>query len=177
LKGYNIYVKRKEQDLRELFEKLQEKSNNTTIKDEKIIKLEKTIIGINSERVELEHQKQKLTENVRSLKAQAAIDIQEREFLNNQLMDNKRQNRLLKLAIAKLQEELEHRPALKKKNKDEEEEEQREQSTFITEQKQINSLKKQFTKREKFLVAVQKELPKGVDLLDLEASHIEGTTA
>ena len=69
LKSYNIYVKRKEKDLRELFDKLQEKSNNTTIKDEKIIKLEKTIIAINSQRVELEQDKQKLTETVKSLKA------------------------------------------------------------------------------------------------------------
>lgn len=83
LKGYNIYVKRKEKDLRELFDKLQEKSNNTTIKDEKIIKLEKTIIAINSQRVELEQEKQKLTENVKSLKAQAVINQQERDFLNN----------------------------------------------------------------------------------------------
>jgi hypothetical protein len=43
--------------LRELFDKLQEKSNNTTIKDEKIIKLEKTIIAINAQRVDLEQEK------------------------------------------------------------------------------------------------------------------------
>jgi len=69
LKGYNIFVKRKEKDLRELFDKLQEKSNNTTIKDEKIIKLENTIIAINAQRVELEQEKQSLAENVKSLRA------------------------------------------------------------------------------------------------------------
>lgn len=43
LKGYNIYVKRKEKELRELIEKLNEKNSNNTLKDEKIINLEKTI--------------------------------------------------------------------------------------------------------------------------------------
>ena len=43
LKGYNIYVKRKEKELRELIEKLNEKNSNNTLKDEKINNLEKTI--------------------------------------------------------------------------------------------------------------------------------------
>jgi hypothetical protein len=43
LKGYNIYVKRKESELRKLIEKLNEKNSNNTLKDEKINNLEKTI--------------------------------------------------------------------------------------------------------------------------------------
>ena len=46
LKGYNIYVKQKEKDLRELIEKLNEKNSNNTLKDEKISKLETTIGAI-----------------------------------------------------------------------------------------------------------------------------------
>jgi len=46
LKGYNIYVKQKEKDLRELIEKLNEKNSNNTLKDEKISKLESTISAI-----------------------------------------------------------------------------------------------------------------------------------
>ena len=46
LKGYNIYVKQKEKDLRELIEKLNEKNSNNTLKDEKISKLETTISAI-----------------------------------------------------------------------------------------------------------------------------------
>ena len=46
LKGYNIYVKRKEKELRELIEKLNEKNSNNTLKDEKINNLEKTIHAI-----------------------------------------------------------------------------------------------------------------------------------
>lgn len=43
LKSYNIYVKRKEKDLRDLIEKLNLKNSNNTLKDDKIITLEKTI--------------------------------------------------------------------------------------------------------------------------------------
>ena len=46
LKGYNIYVKQKEKDLRELIEKLNAKNSNNTLKDEKIQKLETTISAI-----------------------------------------------------------------------------------------------------------------------------------
>ena len=43
LKSYNIYVKRKEKDLRDLIEKLNLKNSNNTLKDEKIVTLERTI--------------------------------------------------------------------------------------------------------------------------------------
>lgn len=46
LKGYNLYVKRKEKELRELIERLNEKNSNNTLKDEKIINLERTIFLI-----------------------------------------------------------------------------------------------------------------------------------
>jgi len=46
LKGYNIYVKRKEKELRELIEKMNEKNSNSTVKDEKILSLEKAIYTI-----------------------------------------------------------------------------------------------------------------------------------
>lgn len=43
LKGYNIYVKRKERELRELIDKLNDKNSNNDRKDQKIQNLEKTI--------------------------------------------------------------------------------------------------------------------------------------
>jgi hypothetical protein len=42
-RSYNIYVKRKEKELRLLIDKLNEKNSNNTLKDEKINNLEKTI--------------------------------------------------------------------------------------------------------------------------------------
>ena len=46
MKGYNIYVKRKERELRDLIVKMNEKNSNSTIKDEKILLLEATIARI-----------------------------------------------------------------------------------------------------------------------------------
>ena len=43
LKGYNIYIKTKETELRTLIEKLNEKNSNSNNKDKKIASLEQTI--------------------------------------------------------------------------------------------------------------------------------------
>lgn len=40
LKGYNIYVKRKEKELRDLIQKLSDKNQNITYKDDKLSTLE-----------------------------------------------------------------------------------------------------------------------------------------
>ena len=49
LKGYSIYVKQKEKELKELINKLNEKNSNNTIKDEMIHNLKQTIGKLNTE--------------------------------------------------------------------------------------------------------------------------------
>jgi hypothetical protein len=109
LKGYNIYVKQKEKDLRELIEKLNEKNSNNTLKDEKISKLENTIAAIREDQIRQEKDKEKLHESVKYWKTKAQGYEQEKNFLQQQIMDAKRQNKLLKLAIGRLQNELEEK--------------------------------------------------------------------
>lgn len=109
LKGYNIYVKQKEKDLRELIEKLNEKNSNNTLKDEKISKLENTISAIREDQIRQERDKEKLNENVRYWKTKAQGQEQENKFLQQQIMDAQRQNKLLKLAIGRLQNELDEK--------------------------------------------------------------------
>jgi hypothetical protein len=46
LKGYNIYVKRKEKELRELITKLTERNNKSTVKDDKLQQLEQSVIDL-----------------------------------------------------------------------------------------------------------------------------------
>ena len=58
LKGYAIYVKEKEKELRELIFKLHEKNSNSTLKDEIIFNLKQTIKRINEEQIKMEQQKQ-----------------------------------------------------------------------------------------------------------------------
>jgi|JI9StandDraft_1071089.scaffolds.fasta_scaffold407151_2 hypothetical protein len=85
-------------------------------------------------------------------------------------MDTKRQNKLLKLAIGKLQEELEERPG--KPTSDDEEENT---NTFLTEGK--IGARTEEKRKEKLLEAMKKEMPEYSEFLAAEASHIEGTTA
>lgn len=110
LKGYNIYVKQKEKDLRELIEKLNAKNSNNTLKDEKIQKLETTISAIRQDQIKQEREKEKLNETIRFWKTKAQGYEQEKNFLQQQIMDAKKQNKLLKLAIGRLQNELEEAP-------------------------------------------------------------------
>ena len=65
LKGYNIYVKRKEKDLRELIEKLNEKNSNNTLKDEKINNLEKTIQNIRDDQIRMEREKDEMGKKIK----------------------------------------------------------------------------------------------------------------
>lgn len=57
LKSYNIYVKRKEKDLRDLIEKLNTQNNSNSHKDEKIITLEKTIAIYRDDQIKMEREK------------------------------------------------------------------------------------------------------------------------
>lgn len=71
LKGYDIYVKRKEKELRELIDKLNEKNSNNSLKDEKINNLERTIIAIRDEQIKMEKEKAEVTEKMKYWKAKA----------------------------------------------------------------------------------------------------------
>lgn len=71
LKGYNIYVKRKEKELRELIEKLNEKNSNNTLKDEKINNLERTIHAIREDQIKQEKEKEQQAEKIKYWKTKA----------------------------------------------------------------------------------------------------------
>ena len=65
LKSYNIYVKRKEKELRELIDKLNEKNSNNTQKDEKINNLEKTIKSIRDDQIRMEKDKDEQAKKIK----------------------------------------------------------------------------------------------------------------
>lgn len=81
LKGYNLYVKRKEKELRELIMRLEEKNSNNNLKDEKIINLEKTIRSIRDDQIRQEKEKDELTKEIRKWKNRSNNMEQERDFL------------------------------------------------------------------------------------------------
>ena len=60
LKSYNIFVKRKEHELKELIAKLNEKNSDNTVKDKKINDLEKTVVSIRDDQIKMEKEKGEL---------------------------------------------------------------------------------------------------------------------
>ena len=71
LKGYSIYVKQKEKELRELIHKLNEKNSNNTLKDEIIFNMKQTIKKINDEQIKMENVKQEQNERIKYWQARA----------------------------------------------------------------------------------------------------------
>lgn len=106
MKCYNIYVKRKEKELSDLISKLNEKNSNNTLKDEKIINLEKTISSIREDQQRSEKEKEEMTKKIKKWQTRSNNMEQERDFLQQQVMESKRQNKLLKVAINRLQDQL-----------------------------------------------------------------------
>ena len=83
-------MKQKEGELRDLIQKLNEKNSNNTLKDEKIYNMEKTIQSINEDQIKMEKEKQDLTEKVKYWKARAQGFEQDKNFLQQQIIDSKR---------------------------------------------------------------------------------------
>jgi hypothetical protein len=81
LKSYNIYVKRKEKELRLLIDKLNEKNSNNTLKDEKINNLEKTIQSIRDDQIRMEKEKDEQSKKIKKWQSRANNFEQERDFL------------------------------------------------------------------------------------------------
>lgn len=65
-----------------------------------------TIKKIHTERIASEQEKNDLKEKNKFWKARAEAFEQDKNFLQDQVLESKRQNKLLKLSISRLQEEL-----------------------------------------------------------------------
>jgi uncharacterized protein (DUF3084 family) len=102
LKGYSIFVREKETELRELIQKLNNRNSDSTLKDEIIFGLKKQIAN---QFTQMSQMQLDLTDSKQKLKA-AQVQIEdlekERDFLHSQIMESKRHNKLLKLAIQRL---------------------------------------------------------------------------
>ena len=90
LKGYSIYVKTKEKELKTLIQKLNAKNSNNTLKDETIYKLNQKVDSLNKERVKMESEKQELNEKIKHWMARAQAFEQDKNFLQTQIIESKR---------------------------------------------------------------------------------------
>ena len=78
------------------------KNSNNTLKDETIYNLNQKIDSMNREREKVENEKQEMNEKIKHWMARAQAFEQDKNFLQNQIIESKRQNKLLKLAIGRI---------------------------------------------------------------------------
>lgn len=107
LQAYNIYVKRKEKDLRDMIDKLDEKNSKNNFKDLKIQQQEVTIDRMRDDAQKYEQKQEALKKEIKMWKEKLKIEQEEKEFFHKQALDAKRKNKLLKVAIGRLQVERE----------------------------------------------------------------------
>eukprot|EP00347_Sterkiella_histriomuscorum_P006958 403350786 len=122
LKGYNIYVKRKEKELRDLIQKLSDKNQTVSFKDDKLTGMEVQLNQLRNDQMKSEKQKEELRDKIKLWKNKAEMFESEKNFLTKQTMDTKKKNKLLKVAIGRLQSEmvrLQGESDLKQKNESE----------------------------------------------------------
>lgn len=80
LQAYNIYVKRKEKELRELIDALNEKNQRSNFKDNRINQLEVTIDQMRKDAFNYEQKMEQLQKDVKSWKEKHKMEIEEKEF-------------------------------------------------------------------------------------------------
>lgn len=103
LQAYNIYVKRKEKELKNLIQALSDKNSNNNIKESRISTLEVTVDQLRQKASEDERAMEQLKKETKMLKEKIKVETEEKEFYHKQALDAKRKNKLLKVAIGRLQ--------------------------------------------------------------------------
>ena len=90
LKGYSIYVKQKEKELRELVNKLNDQNNQGTTKDSVIQEQLMAVKKLTQDQAKLESDKTYLKEKIRYHSTRASTFEQDKNFLQSQIVDCKR---------------------------------------------------------------------------------------
>ena len=89
LKGYNIYVKKKEKELRQLIDKLNQKNSTSNTKDKKINDLNTTIQRIREDQTNLEKMKEKQRKETLKWRSKAENLNEDCKFLQKQVKETK----------------------------------------------------------------------------------------
>jgi len=82
LQAYNIYVKRKENELRTLITALDEKNSNNNFKDARISQLEVTINQMRKDAFNYEQKQESLLKEIKVWKEKQKVECEEKEFFH-----------------------------------------------------------------------------------------------
>jgi chromosome segregation ATPase len=89
LKGYNIYVKKKEKELRQLIDTLNKKNSTSNTKDQKINELNSHIQKIRNEQMNLEKMREKQRKETLKWRSKAENLDEDCKFLQKQVKETK----------------------------------------------------------------------------------------
>jgi hypothetical protein len=102
LKGYNVYVKQKERELKDIIQQLSLRYNNQSAKDKKLVLLQRAMKTIREDQIKMDNDNLGMRDKLKGLRAQVGELTQERDFFQGKAKEVKKKNQLLKLAILRL---------------------------------------------------------------------------
>ena len=102
-----MYVRQKERELKATIQQLSERFNNQGTKEKKIHSLQQAIKAIRDEQIVMDRENVQLREGVKKARREVGEAKQEREFYEKKTKEVKKKNQLLKVAILRLQNEVE----------------------------------------------------------------------
>ena len=102
-----MYVRQKERELKATIQQLSERFNNQGTKEKKIHSLQQAIKAIRDEQIVMDRENVQLRERVKKARREVGEANQEREFFEKKTKEVKKKNQLLKVAILRLQNEVE----------------------------------------------------------------------
>ena len=132
LQAYNIYVKRKEKELKQLVTALNEKNSNNNFKDMRISQLEVTISKMRTQAFKYESEIEDYKKQLKAQKEKFKMETEEKEFYHKQALDAKRKNKLLKVAIGRLQVDKEKSTPMIESAQQESQPREKDTDTFLT---------------------------------------------
>ena len=103
LKGYSIYVNEKEKELKELVVKMNERDFSNKIKDEIIYGLKQELKKAMDLQIQQAAEKTAIDKSLKIAKQELQIAGSEIKYFKEALADEKRNNKLLKIAIDRMQ--------------------------------------------------------------------------
>ena len=108
-------MKRKEKELHDLIFALHEKNKGSSFKETRISNLELTVKQLREKANEDEKEMEIMKKESKVWKEKLKVETEEKDFYHKQALDAKRKNKLLKVAIGRLQMEKEKTvlPAIK----------------------------------------------------------------
>ena len=92
LKGYNVYVRQKEKELKSTIQQLSERYNNQGAKEKKVQALQQAIKSIREEQIHIDRENLNLKDNMKKLKISVSEANSEKDFFEKKVKEVKKKN-------------------------------------------------------------------------------------